>query len=219
MSVRVLFRTLKSLGKGLIEGLPEASDERDPIEIFEEWFALANDSNIIHPEAMALATTSPDGRPSARMVLLKSVGPEGFTFFTNYGSRKAGEIDSNPHAAVVFHWDVLQRQVRVEGSVERISTEESEAYFKSRPRGSRIGAWASRQSTRLTSRTELEEAVQDVERRFPSDDVPLPPFWGGYRITPTRIEFWQGRASRLHDRLVFVREDENAVWATERLYP
>ena len=218
MSLRVLIRTLRSLGKGVLEGLPDANADRDPIEIFEEWFELASQSNIIHPEAMTLATADENGRPSARMVLLKSVGPEGFTFFTNYGSRKAGELDGNPRAALVFHWDVLQRQVRVEGAVARISKEESEAYFSSRPKGSRIGAWASKQSRPLPSRRELEDAVREISNRYPGNDVPLPPFWGGYRVDPDQIEFWQGKASRLHDRLVFSRE-KGGEWTTQRLYP
>ena len=141
----------------------------------------------------------------------------GFVFFTNYGSRKANELEENPRAALCFHWAVLERQVRVTGTVERISEEESQAYFSSRGRGSRIGAWASKQSEPLPDRAELEARVREARKRFDGDDVPLPPFWGGYRIRPESIEFWQGKADRLHDRLVFTRDGDD--WSTERLYP
>jgi pyridoxamine 5'-phosphate oxidase len=151
------------------------------------------------------------------MVLLKSFDPNGFVFFTNYGSRKAAELDANPHAALLFHWTLLQRQVRIEGSVSKVSQEESYEYFSSRPRGSRIGAWASSQSTYLESRATLENRVREMEARFPGEEVPLPPFWGGYRLAPKSMEFWQGRVNRLHDRLRYDREDNR--WSITRLYP
>jgi len=150
-------------------------------------------------------------------MLLKEVDTSGFVFFSNYESRKAQDLADNPHAALVFHWAVLQRQVRIEGSVGRVSVAESAAYFGSRSRGSRIGAWASRQSAELESREVLEHRVRDIEERYRGQDVPLPPFWGGYRLVPERIEFWQGRANRLHDRLCYERE--GAGWKRFRLYP
>jgi pyridoxamine 5'-phosphate oxidase len=166
---------------------------------------------------MTVATTTPDGRPSARIVLLKEVDERGFVFFTNYGSRKGQELDANPRAALVFHWNLLQRQVRVEGRIERTSKEESEAYFHSRPRGSQIGAWASRQSQSLASRAELVEQVATMEARFPDGEVPLPEFWGGYRVIPEAIEFWQGRLYRLHDRVRF--ESAGNGWKSGLLFP
>lgn len=217
MSIRILLRTLGTLGRGLVSGLPEPEADRDPIALFEEWFAEAAKSTIVLPEAMSLATASLDARPSVRMVLLKSVDEGGFTFFTNYGSRKACELDENPHAAATFHWDVLQRQIRIEGTVQRISREESDAYFQSRARASQIGAWASRQSSRLGDSQDLKADFNAMKAKFGSGKIPLPPFWGGYRIVPVRIEFWQGRASRMHARLRFNRTQEG--WDAERLYP
>ena len=217
MSLKILLKTARNLTKGLVTGLPEPTENRDPFDLFAEWFEVARDSNIILPESMTLATATADGRPSARMVLLKGFGEDGFTFFTNYGSRKADELDFNPHAAMVFHWEILQRQIRIEGTVRRISSEESEAYFATRAEGSKLGAWASRQSEIVPSRDELESSMEAVKSKFKGVGVPLPPFWGGYRLTPERIEFWQGRPNRLHDRLVFVRD--GGEWRTERLYP
>lgn len=194
---------------------PNPSD--DPIELFARWFREAEEDGLPLPEAMALSTASPEGAPSSRMVLLKDFGPRGFCFFTNYESRKSEELAANPQCALLFHWAVHERQVRIEGRVERVTDEESFAYFRTRDRGSRIGAWASRQSRPLPDRETLEERVADVERRFPADEVPLPPHWGGYRVVPERIELWQGRPSRLHDRCVFVRDGSD--WRLERLYP
>lgn len=217
MSLKSSIRTAVTLGKGVFVGLTEATEDRDPIELFGEWYQAAQESGIFMPDAMALATADANGAPSVRMVLLKRFDQRGFAFYTNYGSRKAADLDANPRAALCIHWGVLERQVRVEGPVTRVSEDESSAYFATRPRGSRIGAWASDQSRPLRSRGELEHRVRDAEARFPGDDVPLPPFWGGYRLRPERIEFWQGRADRLHDRLVFRREGDG--WRTERLYP
>ncbi len=217
MSLKSSLRTLVTLGQGVIQGIPEAAADRDPMELFKEWFTAAGESGIFMPEAMSLATATPDGAPSVRMVLLKTVDERGFVFYTNYGSRKAEELEANPRASLCFHWAILERQVRVEGPVERVSQEESFAYYSSRPRGSRIGAWASRQSKPLSARGELEERVRRFEEQYPGDEVPLPPFWGGYLLRPRVIEFWQGKASRLHDRLVFTRGDGG--WRTMRLYP
>lgn len=168
------------------------------------------------PEAMALATATPDGRPSVRMVLLKSADEHGFAFFTNYESRKGGELAANPHAALLFHWQPLGRQIRVEGGVERLPTEESDAYFRTRPLGSRHAAWASPQSRPLDSRAELEELNADAAERF-GEDVPLPPHWGGFRLQPEAYEFWQHRDDRLHDRIRYQRE--NGGWRRRRLGP
>ena len=217
MSIKSMLKSVLTMGKGVTRGLPESTADRDPIELFGEWFEEARESGIMLPEATALATASPDGVPSSRMVLLKAFSVEGFVFYTNYGSRKAAELDATPRAALLIHWAILQRQVRVEGRAERLSHEESDAYFQSRGRGSRIGAWASRQSQVLSVRSDLEQRVAAAEERFKDQDVPLPEFWGGYRVVPERIEFWQGRVNRLHDRLVYTRR-ENA-WDTERLYP
>lgn len=217
MSIKSSIKTVVTLGKGLAGGIPEADADRDPIELFRDWYAAAEESGILHPEAMALATADADGRPSVRMVLLKEVDEDGFVFFTNYESRKAGELEANPQAALCFHWAVHERQLRVTGPVERVGEEESLEYFRTRGRGSRIGAWASLQSRPLDARETLEARVKEMKERFAGDDVPLPPYWGGYRLRPETLEFWQGRADRLHDRLLFRREAGG--WSTQRLYP
>jgi pyridoxamine 5'-phosphate oxidase len=192
------------------------SDVADPIARFEQAFAVAKAKVRGDVTTVALATADSRGRPSVRMVLLKGVDQRGFVVFTNYGSRKANELDQNPYAALCFHWAEVEQQVRVEGSVSRASDAESDDYFASRARGSQIGAWASKQSEELGSRDELLSRVREIEARFPNE-VPRPPFWGGYRITPERIEFWQGQASRLHDRDVYVRD--GAAWRLSHLYP
>jgi pyridoxamine 5'-phosphate oxidase len=217
MSLKSSIKAVVTLGKGVAVGLPPAAEDADPIELFKSWFEAAEGAGVLLPEAVTLATASPDGVPSARMVLLKEADRDGFVFFTNYGSRKARELDANPRAALCFHWAILQRQVRVSGRVTRVEPAESAAYFATRPRGSQIGAWASRQSEGLVSRDELEQRVRDLNAEFEGKDVPLPPFWGGYRLRPETIEFWQGRVDRLHDRLVFTRAERG--WTTERLYP
>lgn len=191
----------------------------DPFSQFARWFQEAADAGEPEPSAMTLATATSDGRPSARMVLLKDFGERGFSFYTNYDSRKGDELDRNPRAALVFFWPKLARQVRIEGSVEKLTAEESERYFRTRPLGSRLGAWASPQSRVIESRDWLIARVREVEARFPSGEVPLPPHWGGYRVIPERIELWQGQESRLHDRILYSRSDAAGAWRIERLSP
>ncbi len=198
------------------ESLTERDVDPDPIRQFEKWFEQAQRSEMIEPNAMTLATSTRDGRPSARVVLLKSVSANGFVFFTDYRSRKGSELEANPFVSLCFWWGDLQRQVRVTGTVARATREESEAYFHTRPHGSQIGAWASHQSASLDSRETLEKEVARLEREH-LGEVPLPPHWGGYRVTPDSIEFWQGRPSRLHDRIVFARE--SGKWKIGRLSP
>jgi pyridoxamine 5'-phosphate oxidase len=190
---------------------------QDPLEQFEHWFAEAKRAGVEVPEAMTLATADAEGAPSARMVLLKGAGQDGFVFYTGYGSRKSEELEQNPSAALVFYWRPLGRQVRVEGSVERVSEAESAEYFATRPRGSQLAAWASRQSRPLGSREELERRYAELEREYEDRDVPLPPHWGGYRLRPEAIEFWEHRENRLHDRIRYTRTREG--WKVERLSP
>ena len=189
----------------------------DPLKQFERWFADARDAGLAAPEAMALATATPEGLPSVRMVLLKGAGEQGFDFYTHYESRKGGELEANPHAALLFHWQSLGRQVRIEGGVARIGAEESRAYFVTRPLESRLAAWASPQSRALASRAELERLYADAKTRFPGAEVPLPPHWGGFRVQPEAYEFWQHGDDRLHDRVRYTRH--GAAWRRERLAP
>jgi len=217
MSVISLLRKGFTAGKGVFTGLPSDIAERDPVELFRQWYDLAHKAGITMPEAMCLATCTPDGRPSARMVLLKEVRERSIVFYTNYESRKGEELRANPRAAAVIHWTPLYRQVRIEGEVTVLDRESSECYFHSRDRGSQIGAWASSQSRPLESRTQLEEREREMRRRFGEDTVPLPDFWGGFCIAIDTIEFWQGRANRLHDRMRFDWEDGG--WASRRLFP
>jgi pyridoxamine 5'-phosphate oxidase len=198
------------------ESLTERDVDPDPILQFEKWFEEALHAGLIEPNAMTLATSTRDGHPSARVVLLKGADANGFVFFTDYRSRKGAELDANPHVSLCFWWDALQRQVRISGTAVRVSREETAAYFHTRPHGSRVGAWASQQSATLASREMLEKEVERLERAYP-DDVPLPPHWGGYRVTPDSIEFWQGRPSRLHDRIVYTRV--GGEWRIGRLSP
>ena len=199
-----------------LQSLTERDVDADPIRQFEKWFEQALSSGMSEPNAMTLATSTRDGHPSARIVLLKSVDSNGFMFFTDYRSRKGAELEENPHVSLCFWWGELQRQVRVTGTVARATREESEAYFRTRPHGSRIGAWASHQSASLASREILEKEVARLELAHPGE-VPLPPHWGGYRVAPESLEFWQGRPSRLHDRIVYARENGN--WSVGRLSP
>jgi pyridoxamine 5'-phosphate oxidase len=197
--------------------LDEKDVSHDPIVEFARWFAQAQEARVAEPNAMTLATATSGAAPSARLVLLKAFDERGFIFFTDYRSRKGQELEENPRAALVFYWGELERQVRITGTVERTTVEESEAYFRTRPLGSRLGAWVSHQSLVIPSRAQLERGLKEVEARFPDGNIPLPPHWGGYRVRPEVIEFWQGRESRLHDRIRYVRTGES--WRIERLSP
>jgi len=217
MSLISKIRCAFTLGQGVLIKDKALQTTNDPIEFFNSWLKKAEDTGIILPESMSLSTCTAQGRPSSRIVLLKEVDAKGFVFFTNYGSRKAQELDANPFAALLFHWNILQRQVRVEGRIERISIEESNAYFQTRGRGSRIGAWASHQSQELEERDILVQKVTYFEEKFAGKEVPLPEFWGGYRVIPESIEFWQGKADRLHDRFVYQPAEKS--WTVKRLNP
>ncbi len=198
--------------------LSESDVDADPFRQFARWFDEAQRAEVLEPNAMTLATASAAGEPSARMVLLKGFDERGFVFYTDYRSRKAGELELNPRAALVLYWGELERQVRVVGAVSRVSAAESDAYYQSRPLGSRVGAWASYQSQVLDDRATLERRWAELAERYAASGPPLPPHWGGYRVSPNEIEFWQGRRSRLHDRIVYRRESDGA-WARERLSP
>jgi pyridoxamine 5'-phosphate oxidase len=198
-------------------GLAESDVARDPTEQFRRWFDAALDAGLHEPNAMTVATATPEGRPSARVVLLKGFDGRGFVFYTNYEGRKGRELEENNRAALLFYWGELERQVRIEGTVSRVPKAESDAYYASRPLGSRLGAWASEQSRPAEGRDVLEMRLRELEREYEDRHVPRPPFWGGYRVEPEVVEFWQGRENRLHDRLVYRREDGG--WKIERLQP
>jgi len=212
MNTETLRREL--MAKGLVrDGLCS-----DPIEQFEQWYAQTIETDLAEPSAMSLATVDAQGQPWQRIVLLKLFDVKGFVFFTNYSSRKAGQIAVNSKVSLLFPWQALGRQVKVTGEAEKISTAESVKYFATRPRGSQIGAWASHQSQVIKSRAILDAMFDEMKHKFLDGDVPLPSFWGGYRVTPETIEFWQARDSRLHDRFMY-RQDEKAQWFIERLSP
>jgi pyridoxamine 5'-phosphate oxidase len=189
----------------------------DPLALFDEWLAEARDAEVNDPEAMALATAGADGQPSVRMVLLKGHGPDGFLFYTNEQSAKGDQLRENPRAALLFHWKALRRQVRVEGTLDRVPDEQADAYFATRARDSQLGAWASDQSRPLDSRQTFEQRFEQMKQRYEGRDVPRPPHWRGYRVIPERIEFWTDRPHRLHERRLFTRQ--NGAWTEGLLYP
>lgn len=201
-----------------MEALNEKQIERDPIKQFQLWFHDAVAAKLPMHDAMSLATVTPDGRPTARMVLLKQVDSEGFVFFTNYQSSKAKQLEINPYAALVFYWQQLDRQVRVEGKVSKTSAEESAAYFKTRPRESQIGAWASPQSEVITAREVLEQRAHELIEQYCDRDIDCPAHWGGFRLQPDRIEFWKSRVGRLHDRILYELQPDG-TWTIKRLAP
>jgi pyridoxamine 5'-phosphate oxidase len=202
----------------MMEVLDEKQIERDPIKQFQSWFNDGFEAKLPMPDAMSLATVTPDGRPTARMVLLKQVDDDGFVFFTNYQSSKARQLEINPYAALVFYWPQFERQVRVEGKVTKTSAEESAAYFKTRPRESQIGAWASPQSEVISAREVLEQRAHELSDEYCDREIDCPTHWGGFRLKPDRIEFWKGRVGRLHDRLLYELQPDGS-WAIKRLAP
>lgn len=199
-------------------GLRRSDLHSDPFKQFGAWFAAALAADIRDVNAMSLATATPDGKPSVRIVLLKGFDDRGFTFFTNYDSAKGKDLEANPHAALAFFWPKLERQIRISGSIERTSREDSAVYFHSRPPGARLGAWVSKQSDVIDSRQILDARLEQMEERFADGEIPLPPHWGGYRLNPDQIEFWQGRPNRLHDRFRYSRRADGA-WQIDRLAP
>lgn len=199
-------------------GLNAADLDRDPLRQFQRWFEQARKAGLREPNAMVLATVNAEGQPSIRIVLLKGIDERGLVFFTNYQSRKALDLGSNPRAALNFPWIDLERQVNVIGSVAKAGRQESEAYFRSRPRGSRLGAWASHQSEVIADRSVLEKRMEELESKYAGDEIPVPDYWGGYRLSPAEIEFWQGRPNRLHDRFRYLRQRDGS-WKLERLSP
>jgi pyridoxamine 5'-phosphate oxidase len=202
----------------MMEALNELEIERDPIKQFQLWFDDAIAAKLPMPDAMSLATVTPDGRPTARMVLLKQVDAEGFVFFTNYNSNKAKQLEINPYAALVFYWPHLERQVRVEGKVSKTPAEESSTYFKTRPRESQIGAWASPQSEVISAREVLEQRAHELAELYCDREIDCPAHWGGFRLVPDRIEFWKGRVGRLHDRILYELQPDE-TWTIKRLAP
>ncbi|MCJ8320691.1 MAG: pyridoxamine 5'-phosphate oxidase [Colwellia sp.] len=211
-------RCLLTFGQGVALPLPKISADAQPFPLFKQWFEDANKSGILLPEAMSVSSCGSDGQPSSRMVLLKEFDENGFVFYTNYASRKSQNLDGNNKVALLFHWNVLQRQIRIEGTVEKISLEQSAQYFHSRDRGSQIGAWASKQSAKIKHDNELQESVDYYNGKYPHGEVPHPSFWGGWRVKPNYIEFWQGRSNRLHDRICF-EKDDSEQWTQFKLNP
>jgi len=216
--MKITLWQLLRLARNIRGGLDERTIDPDPIRQFQHWFDDALAAKLMLPESMTLATVTAEGKPASRMVLLKSVDERGFIFYTNYNSRKAKELDRSGWAALVFHWVELHRQVRIEGAVTRISPEESDAYFKTRPRESQVGAHSSPQSDVVASRDVLEQNYKRIEELYRGKPIPRPPHWGGFRVLPEVIEFWQGQPSRLHDRLCFRRQSDGA-WLLQRLVP
>lgn len=200
-----------------LAGLTEKDLAKDPFRQFEKWFQEAEGAKIPEPNAMVMSSVGADGRPSARTVLLKGFDGRGFVFYSNYESRKGRELEANPNASLVFPWLMLERQVIIEGQVIKVPREESEAYFHSRPRASQLGAWISQQSRVISGRSLLEDSYKELEKKYAGQDVPLPPHWGGWRLAPVSMEFWQGRRSRLHDRLRYRKLGDG--WVVERLAP
>jgi pyridoxamine 5'-phosphate oxidase len=218
MAAPMDFMSIADLRKNYtLAGLRRAELQADPIRQFQTWLQQAIDTHLVEPNAMTLATADSSGRPSARIVLLKGLDDRGFIFFTNYESRKGGELAENPNAALVFYWAELERQVRVRGAAGRISHEESERYFTGRPRGHQLGAWVSNQSDVIANRAVLERRLNEFEQKYPGA-VPLPPYWGGYVLSPVELEFWQGRPDRLHDRFRYTKQTDRS-WMIERLAP
>jgi pyridoxamine 5'-phosphate oxidase len=201
-----------------LAGLRRADLDADPIAQFSKWFQQAVASEVPEPNAMSLATVDKAARPSSRIVLLKNVDARGFTFYTNYDSRKGHELAQNPNASLVFFWPQLERQVCVAGAVEKIARADSEKYFNSRPKGSRLATWVSSQSEAIADRSVLEKRMAELTAKYPGEAVPLPPYWGGFCLAPARVEFWQGRPNRLHDRFHYLRQPDNG-WLIERLSP
>lgn len=215
----VLTMSLADLRKDYsLSGLLEKDLARDPFRQFDKWFQEAEAAKLNEPNAMTLSTATKDGRPSSRIVLLKGVDGRGFVFYSNYESRKGRELAENPRASLLFPWFALERQVIIEGTLVKVTREESAAYFHSRPRASQLGAWVSQQSSIITGRPVLEDAMKALEKKYAGEEIPLPPNWGGWRLNPESVEFWQGRRSRLHDRLRFRREAKGD-WIVERLAP
>jgi pyridoxamine 5'-phosphate oxidase len=200
-----------------LKSLAESEVAKNPFAQFSVWWEEAVQSAIVEVNAMALSTVSPEGRPSSRIVLLKGYNEEGFVFFTNYTSHKGNQIEHNQHVSLLFFWKELERQVRIEGTASKIAADESDAYFNSRPVGSRLGAWASPQSQKIADRDILNQELEKVTAQFQEQEIPRPPHWGGYRVQPTSIEFWQGRSSRLHDRILYEQVDQQ--WQISRLAP
>lgn len=201
-----------------LAGLTEKDLARDPFRQFEKWFQEAEAAKIPEPNAMTLATSAKDGRPSARTVLLKGLDGRGFVFYSNYESRKGRELEANPQVTLLFPWIALERQVTIEGTVTKVAREESEAYFHSRPRASQLGAWVAQQSSIISGRALLEDNMKALEKKYAGAEVPMPPNWGGWRVAPETVEFWQGRRSRLHDRLRY-RRTKDGAWSVERVAP